>query len=492
VLAPNNKFKDLFTPGDAAPTFVGQSVTITMIRGGVIAGRVISASGDPVIGVAVKAVRVRDEAGRQTNDSAGTFQPERTTDDRGVYRIYGLAPGSYIASAGGRSQGFSIRPSPYAGRMATYYPSVVRDTAVEVKVTSGDEVLGIDIRYRGERGFAISGNVSGAPAQAQGGLRIETTIVWLRNPVTGVVLATAVQMPIGEQKGYAFYGVPKGEYEVVATREEIEGENGMTSPPRRVIVNDRDLSAIDLALAPHASIAGAVAIEKQAPDAKKCKSNRDSSVEEIVVKARRDEPGEKRELVLPTLGGASAVGVPGEKGAFAIRNLKPGRYRIEIQLPDDGWFLKAMTMLPASTANDPRTGLAVRVGERITGLNLTVATGAASLKGKLAAPENTKLPARVRIYLLPAEAESKDNLLRFAEAQAENNGGFSFANLAPGKYLMVARAVPHAEPSDEPARPVIWNPVERVKLRKEAEAANVVIELEGCQRVGNFVLWFPR
>jgi len=36
------------------------------------------------------------------------------------------------------------------------------------------------------------------------------------------------------------------------------------------------------------------------------------------------------------------AGVPNEKGAFSIHNLKPGRYRIDIQMPVENWFLKSM------------------------------------------------------------------------------------------------------------------------------------------------------
>src|SRR5262249_36192889 len=150
-------------------SFVGQNVTITMIRGSVITGRVTNAAGDPIVGIAVKATRVRDESGRPDNNTAISFQPERTTDDRGVYRIYGLAPGSYLVSAGGGSNlGFSVRQTPFGGRMATYYPSSTRDVATELRVVGGAEVTGIDIRYREERGFVISGKVTGAPSSAPG------------------------------------------------------------------------------------------------------------------------------------------------------------------------------------------------------------------------------------------------------------------------------------------------------------------------------------
>lgn len=46
---------------------------------------------------------------------------------------------------------------------------------------------------------------------------------------------------------------------------------------------------------------------------------------------------------------------------------------------------------------------------------------------------------------------------------------------------MLARAIPDSESGDKSLRPGAWEPAERKKLRKEAEAANLAIELKPCQ-----------
>src|SRR5205085_5820145 len=80
-----------------------------------------------------------------------------------IYRIYGLVPGTYIVQAGPPGTGpggFGPNAlSPYNGDAPTYYPSAVRDTAVPVAVHLSGEISGIDIRYRGEKGHAVSGKV---------------------------------------------------------------------------------------------------------------------------------------------------------------------------------------------------------------------------------------------------------------------------------------------------------------------------------------------
>src|SRR5262245_1692627 len=56
VIAPNKQRETNYS-------YAGQSVTVTMTRGGVITGKVTSATGDPIIRIAVRAVRVRHENG---------------------------------------------------------------------------------------------------------------------------------------------------------------------------------------------------------------------------------------------------------------------------------------------------------------------------------------------------------------------------------------------------------------------------------------------
>ena len=480
VLAPNKRRETNYS-------FVGQAVTVTMIRGGVITGKVTSATGNPIIRIAVRATRVRDENGRQDNIAVGNFRPQRMTDDRGVYRLYGLAPGSYLVSAGGSNMNSSRQATPYHGRIVTYYPSATRDAATEVKVIGGDEVTGVDIRFRADRGFSISGKIIGVPSGGAG--RQETgTNVSLRIPATGVIIATTFLSPEVDQTGYAFYGVPNGEYLIMSSRGGFNDASSMSATPRRVTVNGRDVTGFDLTLTPNAAIEGTVAIEKVS-SAEKCVNPRESYLEEIVVRAKRDDAGEKTDPPYSFYSAMNFIGL-NDKGAFAVRNLRPGRHRIDTELPNEDWYLKTITMTGATPANDPRNGITVKSGDRVTGLTITLAMGAAGLKGKIIPAGGAGLPSRLRAHLVPAEPLAKDDLLRFAETPAESDGSFRFSNLAPGKYLITTREIPGSEAPDEPARPVAWDAAERAKLRKEAEGAKVEVELKACQRVSNFELKF--
>jgi hypothetical protein len=182
-----------------------------------------------------------------------------------------------------------------------------------------------------------------------------------------------------------------------------------------------------------------------------------------------------------------------EKGEFTIYNLEANRYFLEPRLPNENWYVKAITA-PAATssaaarnsapADVARSGVALKAGEKIAGVTVTVADGAAALSGKAPpAEEGARLPARLRVHLVPAEAGAVNEALRYAEAFARSDGSFSMKNIAPGKYWIVARAAPDDEPSDEPPAPAAWDAVERANLRKEAEAMKVEIDLKPCQRI---------
>jgi len=462
---------------------VGELTTVRLIRGGVITGRVTNDAGDPIIGAPVKATRLTDETGRSTSSDVGYAHLwNRTTDDRGVYRIYGLTPGSYIVAAGGGDPS-SSRSTPFAGRTITYHPSSTRDAASLVSVSSGVEATSIDIRYRGESGFAISGKIHGPPGTS--GMTQTTTDVYLRNPTIVGAIETTSSQAINNQNGYAFYGVPNGEYEVIARNDGMDGGNGLDSTASRVTVKGTDVTGIDLALVPNATVSGVVVVVKADSEVLECQKHRKSNPEEIIVRARRDDPAEKRGLLLPVLLGYG-VGIPSDKGVFTIGNLKPGLHRIELDLPDETWYLKAMAISSSKPAIDPRAGLNVKSGDKLSGLRLTIASGAATLKGKIPLAKDTKLPTRLHVHLIPAEAEAIDDVLRFAETSAEPDGAFTFSNLSPGKYFVLARAIPNAESGDK--RPRAWEPAERKKLRKEAEAANDAIELKPCQSITGYAL----
>src|SRR5882724_12430123 len=101
---------------------IGDSVTINIIRGGVITGKVLNAADEPVIAVRVLAMMIRDANDKQPRTGAPAVA--QSSDDRGVYRLYGLLPGTYVVSAGG-GQGSDYNHA-YDSDVPTYAPSSSR------------------------------------------------------------------------------------------------------------------------------------------------------------------------------------------------------------------------------------------------------------------------------------------------------------------------------------------------------------------------------
>src|SRR5262245_5651560 len=464
----------------------GENVQIALIRGGVITGRVTNAAGEPVIGIQVVAVRLRDADGRPTRISGGSLQ--RLTDDRGVYRIYGLQPGVYIvvANSGSNYSGGSA----YYGETPTYHPSSTRDAAAEVTVASGAEASGIDIRYRGEPGHAVSGRMTGVNQSELLG----PCVVYLTHAATGASFDLMYANP-SQGSAFAFYGVPDGEYDLTAERLEVQRDDRLGSEPRRVTVRGADVTGVELKLSPRAAIEGKVVLD-QLPQ--RCDEKRQPALEEIILQARRDEAAK---APLPAHLSFPRDTTANEKGEFLLKSLDPARYRLQVSLPGESLYLKSITAAasaptgptsgaaPASGADIARNGLSLKAGERLSGVMVTIAEGAASLCGRVTPEkEGARLPAKLAVHLVPAETASANDVLRYAETVAEREGAFEFKNLAPGKYRLLARAAPDDEPSDRPSAPAAWDANERAKLRKESEATKVEIELKPCQRVSDQIV----
>jgi hypothetical protein len=181
---------------------------------------------------------------------------------------------------------------------------------------------------------------------------------------------------------------------------------------------------------------------------------------------------------------------PDKGGGFTLKNLEAGHYWINSDLPGENWYVRAITRAMTPKPVDvSRTGITLKQGEKLSGIEMTIAHGAASLGGKVvSASEGAQLPKRLRVHLIPAETATADDLLRYAEAPVRGDGSFEFKHIAPGKYLLYTRQIAEKEANDVKSRPTAWDAVERAKLRGEAAAAKNEIELKACQRVKDYDL----
>jgi hypothetical protein len=470
---------------------IGDNVTYTMTKGGVITGQVKTASGEPVINVSVRAIRIKDAEGKPLRSEARRY--ERMTDDRGIYRLYSMESGTYVIAAGGNNF-YTTGYDKYSEDIPTYYPSSTRDTANEVTVLTGQELSGIDIAYRGEKGHAVSGNI----ANHSGFSPDNVVSVVLANAASGVTEANLFVNLRSGNRSFGFYGIADGEYLIKAQYAPFNSEkDSLASAPKRIAVKAGDVTGLELALAPLASISGRLIFEALADEEakRKCETRKSANLEEAIIFIRRDSKGE----TAPQAFFNQAMQFSGdEKGEFSLYRFEAGLYRFAANLPSESWYIKSIGFADRAKANQPLTrnvqlsdvassGLSVKAGERVNDLTIVLAEGAASVIGKvMAAAEGETLPPNLRVYLVPTERERAGDVLRFAQANVQSDGAFSLTGIAPGKYWMLARIITDEELTGVTTRQPVWDTEGRNTLRKEAEAANKIIELQMCQRIVDY------
>ena len=137
-------------------------ITVAMFRGGVIAGRVVDAHGDPVEGANVS-VLTAPRSGRammrnstQTND-LGEFRAIRLAAGRYIVRV--RPPNTYQMDPFGTDQ-------PLPQPLPAYYPSALSlDGAQPIVVNRGETVTGVDVALGEGQPSIVSGMVLGVESQ---------------------------------------------------------------------------------------------------------------------------------------------------------------------------------------------------------------------------------------------------------------------------------------------------------------------------------------
>jgi hypothetical protein len=474
---------------DAEATYyrLNESVPLNLIKGGVITGTVLSASGEPMVQMFVRAMLVRDVNGK--TPKALSFQTARATDDRGIYRLYGLQPGTYVVSAGGRNSFGGV--GPYDEDSPTYAPSSTRDTAAQISVTSGDETT-VDIKYRGEPGHAVSGTLTGA-GDGNSGYGINISLMQVEN---GAPANTAFAFAQPGSKTFAIYGVADGEYDLSAQAMSAPGDNSV-SESRHITVKGADVTDIELNLKSLGSISGHVALAKS--ELAECKNKREPIFSEMVIAVRH---GEKQKGLEPSrfVSFFGPQGVPNQTGDFLIKNLGPGQYNFGARFFARYWYLKSIVQETAGTVSlaKPaalnsqtdlaRNGVTLKFGDNISRVRVNFAAGAASLRGSVKLEAGQSVPAKLFVYLLPGEKESTEDVLRFFVSEVGSDGVFAMNNLAPGRYWILGQVAANNETQSENKLRSLSELETRAQLRRAAEAGKILVEFKPCQNVVDYQL----
>ena len=394
----------------------GQRVdaNFSLLRGGVINGRVQDDLGDPVANVRVMVQRRQMIEGRRRMVNVGVTDE---TDDTGAFRLYGLAPGEYYVSATLRANPLE-QPGDASGYAPTYYPGTGNaNEAQQVPVAAGEEVSigfsllavrlvrisGTVVSQSGEVGGGMvqlvsAGDTGGGPIGAQGGGIQSDGSFTIANVAPGSYLLNARS---GGRGGRGGRGVT-----IDATALEI-GSLPLT-------VGDSDVTGVTISMTRGASIAGTVVTE----------GTSQITLANLRVTARqiRDAPGQS----------FNASGVSAN-GAFQLSTLT-GTVALRVENVPSQWMVKSIVVGPTDVTDG---AFELRGTEQLTNARIVLTDRVSELNGTVTVRNQEAKDSSVVVFAADAALWTfPTRFVRMARTDAQ--GHFTLRGLPGGTYLVAA------------------------------------------------------
>jgi len=228
-----------------------EHIDFTLPAASAINGRVVDENGDPVEDATVSIYTMTTVDGRRRLISVGS---ERRTDDLGRFRLFNIAPGSYVLAATVAATGTHRLP----GYASTYFPgvqAVAEAQALVVKI--GEDLFGIDLRLAPGRAANVSGIVEDSTGQPlQGMLLLDVS------RRSGALASPAIHARPRADGRFEFPNVAPGDYVLQALG---RGPNGAEFTTRYVSVADGDITGLALRTTTGSVVNGHLTIEGRRP-----------------------------------------------------------------------------------------------------------------------------------------------------------------------------------------------------------------------------------
>jgi hypothetical protein len=438
---------DEFPPGRTLLLGAGDTVSdidFRLERGGVITGRVTDAEGQPVVGEPVNLTQ------------ADTTKPQRpfltnltqrfTTDDRGIYRMYGLPPGRYRVSAGQDTETGSVRMTPSRRfYRRTFHPDAVEEAQGRViEVTAGSEATNVDITVGSPaRTYTAAGRLVGPDGRPAAGFAVGYGLVAGDGRPLG---SWGSSGPPTDSRGeFLIEGLVPGTYAVFAAPERNAGVE-LYSETTEFVLTDADVSGLEVKLRRGATITGSVAIEGT--------SDR-LAVANILRRLRLTAHSESGggSLVPPSYMNVEV----GADGSFRLSGLRPGRVRLGM-----GWPPVPSVTLARVEVNgaDLRGGIDIAEGAQVSGVRVVFTHGAAVVRGQVNILNGTLAPEQ-RLAVFAQRVVPGGERLRGDAGkgtQADARGRFVIEGLPGGEYEITARIFSRQGSHPKTARQLISVP----------------------------------
>lgn len=378
-------------------------VVIKLMPSAVLAGRVTSEGDEPVPNVFVQAMKFTYQGEKRQLADVGTS----TTNDRGEYRIWGLAPGKYYVRAT-HPRGGAMRPGNQV-YVPIFYPGVSDLSRTQpIELHPGDEISGIDLSFVSLRSVRVSGHVintsSGPSKQAQ------VTLVG----GSGSMTFAAGQASTDAKGAFEIRGVAPGSYTLIAEQFGNSDTEKVTRGRVAVEVGEGNLNDVEVIVGPGASVSGHVRIEG--------KANPDLTKLSVALDAQDD---------LASMGFAPDVSnVPlRPDGTFMFHDVPEGTYHIKVLPLPDGYYLK-----PSGEGDAVEAGVKVARGHAAA-VEITLSTGAGRISGSVAKDQQPFAGATV---VLVPDGSRRGQPRFYRQALTDLGGRFSISSIAPGDYKLFA------------------------------------------------------
>lgn len=393
------------------------NIDFSLTRGGVITGRVSDGDGRPVVEEAVQILfENQSERGPGFPSVMGNVF---MTDDRGVYRVYGVPPGRYRVAVGQSDDNPFANTRP--GRAAykrTFYPETTDLKAAQlIEVTEGSEAINIDIIVgRSLPGFTATGKVvdreTGNPVAGMWfGIRRQTQ----NGPAS--VNSSAMSNSQGE---FRLENIPPGKYSVLLRPRDSAVEILADPVPFEVV--DHDVTGLLIKTSQGQSITGSIVIENVSDRSVYAKLFE----QRLSANVRTGTPnsGQSRQAVISS------------DGTFRVGGLAAGAASFYLSSQDRTARFPLFTVVRVELDGvvQPR-GIEIKDGENVSGVKLVVNYGSATIRGQVRVV-NGELPDNVRVSVaLRKVGESGGNP---RPGNVDARGHFMMEGVAAGSYEISA------------------------------------------------------
>ena len=465
--------------GPAVPIALAEGqhfdVSLKMLRGAAITGVVTDENGHPA-----SMVGVHVSGGPALSVDAPSLSAP--TDDRGVYRIFGLPPGTYMVSvnnprvAQGTSEmrsltteevdwalrqaapagttpagSTSAAPPPAAGRAVgyapVYFPGTTDASAAE-KITLGPGELRDAVSFALQ--FVPTARVAGMvldpngqpAARAMVTMVAKSAIADTTDPHESLAAMEAAMggmaRPLTSNGRFSVADVAPGTY-TVTVRGSVTppasggvtggGQSTMTLwGEQDITVTGQDQLGVVVMLQPGMTVAGSVVFEG-------------TSLKPPTDLTRLRVPMTSLQPSSPLLPGAPTTAVRAD-GTFEFASVMPGAYNIRPPAPA-GWTLKAAMLKGRDLADLP---LDVKPGQNLTGIVVTFTDQQTEIAGTLLDAAGKPTPEFSIVVFSTNRAFWAPASRRIKSARPASNGTYKFSGLPPGEYFI--SAVTDFEPND--------------------------------------------